>query len=120
MAHAVEAQPPRSEYLFKCFRCGRTHTANLTRRKFLSYRPKCPCGFTPRRYIPAGLTSGIATAATNAKSKFDNMYPYESTRLPKEMPNCPHAPNGNTVITDPHHEREIFAGRGNGDKYGRE
>jgi len=135
MALAGCENPTRREYDFRCLDCGRTTRRRMTAHRFLDFKhPACACGSTRvRRYVSPGLSSGQATLATNAKSKFDSRYPYASMRLPKRMKGLPHADGktvygqddyvagpGTTIVPDARTERELMAGQFNGERYGRE
>lgn len=102
------------------------HTCQYTGRA----EPCAACARIPGRGAVA-IPAALFTRATNARAKADSQYPYASMRLPKNMPGLPHADGktayggyvptaGTTLIPDKRAERELCAGRFNGERYARD
>jgi hypothetical protein len=91
--------------------------------------PCAACAALPGRVaIPAELF----TRATNARAKAAGQYPYASMRLPKRMAGLPVADGkqsyggsyvpaaGTTLVPDRKTERDLMAGKFNGETYARD
>jgi len=71
-----------------------------------------PIGTAPASIFVDGVECprdfGSEIKHTNdAACHFAQKYPYVSKRLPKNMPGCPTAKNGHSVVVSARHEREI-------------
>lgn len=94
-------------YLYDCGPCERRGVeVAMTVEERMGDRPGCPdCGAPMFPHIfPAATFSG-----EKAKEKFDKMYPYVSSRLPRNIPGVPCTRSGKPIILSKSHEREVAA-----------
>jgi hypothetical protein len=123
-----------SDRALRCRACGHRFTRKCTGRQFVEGAIPCPkCkSHDLRNDLSAGCDARVTTAGTNAKAKFDGMYPYAMQRGAKRIPGLPHADGktayggyvptaGTSIMPDRKTEREYMAGRfTQGERYARE